>query len=827
MLTLLCLGIWSIIPSEYSYADQIITDVYSVTASSHNGVYSPLRAVNNSPEPGQSAASSRWYCTNSGDKWLQFDLNKSYYISRWYVEHLGAAGWDATCNTRDFQLQSSMDGVNWTTRDTIVNNAANVTNKTVKAFTARYIRIYITQGNQHNNLWASIMDFHIYAADPVVLSVTLPADKIYTEGENLDFNVEFTTDVIVNTNGGIPFLPIATDSDLVEAQYVSGTGTKTLTFRYTVQSGNVDANGIIAGSNIITNGGTIKDSIGNDAKLTLNNVGSLRPAYNVSIATLTGGNISADPTTAEAEATINLTITPDCGNRLKAGSLKYNDGSDHDIIGTSFIMPAADVTVSAEFEAIPAAAYTVIFDANGGSVSTATIQTGVDGKLESLPASARSNYSFNGWFTEVNGGTKITIDHVFIANTTVYAQWTYTGGSSSGSRSSAPAAGSGNSDTFRASIGADGKATATLTQSQINNAFTKAHETGNNPTVQINISGTEGANAVVTTIPGASLQAMASGDVSALTLSSSVATLTFDAGVLSTISEGSPGDATFTASRVDPSALPDTMFQLVGNRPVYQFSVTSAGENISRFGGTINVSLPYSPAPGEDTNAIIVNYINADGNLEIVTNGRYDAASGTVAFTTSHFSKYVVGYNKIYFKDVSDNAWYANAVNFMAARQITTGTGGNSFSPDAVLNRGQFITLLMRAYGITPDNYPNDNFADAGNTYYSGYLATAKRIGISKGIGDNKFAPEQAITRQDLFTLLYNALSSIKQLPEDDAGKTLADFTDSDSITAYAREAMAYLIKTGTVSGSGGKLAPAETTTRAQMTQVLYNLLSK
>jgi hypothetical protein len=55
--------------------------------------------------------------------------------------------------------------------------------------------------------------------------------------------------------------------------------------------------------------------------------------------------------------------------------------------------------------------------------------------------------------------------------------------------------------------------------------------------------------------------------------------------------------------------------------------------------------------------------------------------------------------------------------------------------------------MLIRAYGISPDDNPADNFVDAGNTYYTGYLAAAKRLGITKGIGDNQFAPEQAITR--------------------------------------------------------------------------------
>ena len=72
--------------------------------------------------------------------------------------------------------------------------------------------------------------------------------------------------------------------------------------------------------------------------------------------------------------------------------------------------------------------YTVTLHANGGSVSPASVTTGADGKLASLPTPTRSSYSFNGWYTEKNGGTKVTTDTVFSANTNVYAHWTYTGG---------------------------------------------------------------------------------------------------------------------------------------------------------------------------------------------------------------------------------------------------------------------------------------------------------------------------------------------------------------------------------------------------------------
>ncbi len=179
------------------------------------------------------------------------------------------------------------------------------------------------------------------------------------------------------------------------------------------------------------------------------------------------------------------------------------------------------------------------------------------------------------------------------------------------------------------------------------------------------------------------------------------------------------------------------------------------------------------------------------------------------------------------FSDVLTNAWYYEAVNFCAEKGITSGTSDTTFSPNAELTRGQFLTMLMKAYSIEPVSNPTDNFADAGNTYYTGYLAAAKAKGISSGIGNNSFAPNQAITRQEMFTLLYNALKGLDKLPAADNGKSLADFNDNKKVASWATDAMDLLVKSGTVSGSGGKLDPTGGTTRAQMAQVLHNLVKK
>ena len=100
-------------------------------------------------------------------------------------------------------------------------------------------------------------------------------------------------------------------------------------------------------------------------------------------------------------------------------------GSDGKLYAPGNNVPAGVTALTVQWTA---PTYTVILHANGGSVLPTSVTTGADGKLARLPTPTRSSYSFNGWYTEKNGGTKVTTDTVFSANTTVYAHWTYTGG---------------------------------------------------------------------------------------------------------------------------------------------------------------------------------------------------------------------------------------------------------------------------------------------------------------------------------------------------------------------------------------------------------------
>ena len=148
--------------------------------------------------------------------------------------------------------------------------------------------------------------------------------------------------------------------------------------------------------------------------------------YTVTVKTDGNGTASASHAKAVVGTEITLTATPNAGYHFKEWQVMSGDVT---VKNDKFTMPSGNVEIKAIFEedAPPTPTeYTVTFDGNDGTPSVGSMTT-TEQKLTSLPDASRSKHSFNGWYTEKSGGTKITTDTVFFANTTVYAHWTHTG----------------------------------------------------------------------------------------------------------------------------------------------------------------------------------------------------------------------------------------------------------------------------------------------------------------------------------------------------------------------------------------------------------------
>ena len=351
---------------------------------------------------------------------------------------------------------------------------------------------------------------------------------------------------------------------------------------------------------------------------------------------------------------------------------------------------------------------------------------------------------------------------------------------------------------------------------------------GQKSVVEVKVEANSDTKVVEVEIPGNAFKQVSETNTTNVKIDAGIATAVFDIKAVDAISSAAAErNISISITKVEKDLLAEEVQAQVGDRPVYNFTVKAGNTMVSDFNdGYASISIPYTPKPGEKKNSIIVYYIDDTGKLKTVR-GKYNDAMGTVNFKTAHFSQFAVGYNEVNFDDVANDAWYNEAVGFMAGRGIVNGVGGGRFAPADNVTRADFLIMVMNSYGIELDSDITGNFSDAGDKYYTKYLGTAKRLGLVTGVGNNLYLPSATISRQDMFVILYRILDKLGELPEGNGRKTLEDFNDVADIADYAKEAIKLFVETGTIQGDGKKLTPKATSTRAQAVQVLYNLLSK
>ena len=160
----------------------------------------------------------------------------------------------------------------------------------------------------------------------------------------------------------------------------------------------------------------------------------------------TGMTVTANYKDGSKIPVTGYTVTP-------SGALTVNDSSVTVTYTEGGITRTAVLEITVKAAAVY---YKITFHANGGSVTPAAGTTGRDGKLKSLPIPTRSgNYRFDGWFSEENGGAEVTTDTVFTKDSTIYAHWTYTGGTGgSGGGTGGSGGGTGGSGSSKGSVSA-------------------------------------------------------------------------------------------------------------------------------------------------------------------------------------------------------------------------------------------------------------------------------------------------------------------------------------------------------------------------------------
>lgn len=175
---------------------------------------------------------------------------------------------------------------------------------------------------------------------------------------------------------------------------------------------------------------------------------------------------------------------------------------------------------------------------------------------------------------------------------------------------------------------------------------------------------------------------------------------------------------------------------------------------------------------------------------------------------------------KANFADVAADAWYADAVQYVYENGMMSGTSETTFSPDLTTTRGMIVTILYRLEN-EPTVTGTTAFTDvAADQYYANAVAWAAQNGIVSGIDATTFAPNNAITREQMAAILYRYAQfkgydvSVKA--------DLSVYTDAAQVSTYATDAMAWANGVQLITGiSQTTLTPAGNATRAQVATIL------
>ncbi len=346
--------------------------------------------------------------------------------------------------------------------------------------------------------------------------------------------------------------------------------------------------------------------------------------------------------------------------------------------------------------------------------------------------------------------------------------------------------------------------------------------------VVIPIAAVKGAKKYELAIPP---RFLASGDGSDIQIQTEFGTLFLPGNMFSSTElAGLGSNIIISLELVDNKNISPSIKALVGDKAVYDISLKINGVNKgwSNANAPMTILLNYKATAEELKNPdnIVIWYIDENNNTVVtVPNSRYDSAAGRISFRTTHLSKYAVSYVEPGMTDLDGFAWASKQINAVVAKEILKPATKTNYDPKADITRADFLYGLIRALGLSAK--VDGNFDDVtADDYYYNEIAVAKKLGITTGVGGNKINPDEAITRQDMMTMINRALNAAKKNNAESTAD-LSKFADNEKIAAYARDGVSKVVAEGIITGDGKNINPLSNTTRAEAAIVVYRLLNK
>lgn len=172
------------------------------------------------------------------------------------------------------------------------------------------------------------------------------------------------------------------------------------------------------------------------------------------------------------------------------------------------------------------------------------------------------------------------------------------------------------------------------------------------------------------------------------------------------------------------------------------------------------------------------------------------------------------------FTDIETGAWYENAVTYAISHKLFRGVSETKFAPNAAMTRAMLVTVLYRLEQAEKSGRTTD-FTDLTEDWYRDAVIWANENGIVSGISETEFAPNAEITREQTAAILYR-YAQYKGYDTTQGGMQIREFNDAESISAYALGALTWAVNTNVMHGTGDHiLAPLDGATRAEIAQML------
>jgi len=387
-----------------------------------------------------------------------------------------------------------------------------------------------------------------------------------------------------------------------------------------------------------------------------------------------------------------------------------------------------------------------------------------------------------------------------------------------------------------AAAGTNGKASAAIPDKTITEAISKAQsdakaqgKIANGIGLTLNVTMPQGATSLSATLSQNALQSLVNASVVSLEINGAPVSINFDLKALKAIQSQSRGNVTVTITPVQ--SLSGVATSMISTRPVYNVTLSYVKDGktytVPDFdGGIATISIPYTPVENEAAGYLYGVYVDGNGKATRISGSAYDSNSKCVIFTTTHFSVYGVGYTvpSAKFTDISKH-WAKESIDYVVGRGLFAGTSNTTFSPDKAMTRGMLVTALGRLAGADVSGYKTSSFTDVkvGSTFQP-YIEWAYKKGFIQGIGNSQFAPDRAITREEIAVILTNyAKATGYTLP---ITREVTDYADTSSIGSACKEAVKAMQQAGImIGGNNNKFIPKSSATRAEVSAMLYRYI--